>query len=189
MTRPLRTPAMSNQRGSSLVEFAVLLPLLLILVFGAIDLGRAIQFNNILVNMSREGANLAARTQISPQAIIDALNHTAAPIAMETDGMIYLTRITGTKLNPACTTNCVVEARVRAQYRATVGGAISSRIYTCPGWSGATCSVPNPLPEIEWDMALTDAEEVWVAEVACNYAPVTGFALIGKRQLYSRTVL
>jgi len=73
-------------QGQSLIELAILLPLLLMLVFGVIDYARAIQFNNILVAMSREGANLASRTSALPQDIIRALNVTADPFGDEHPG-------------------------------------------------------------------------------------------------------
>ena len=36
--------------GQSLVEFAIALPVLLVMVLGVADLGRAIEYNNILIN-------------------------------------------------------------------------------------------------------------------------------------------
>jgi len=50
--------------GAALVELAIILPVLLLLAFGVFELGRAIQAKNIITNMSREGANLAARPGI-----------------------------------------------------------------------------------------------------------------------------
>ena len=60
-------------RGISLVELALVLPVLLLLVLGVVDFSRAIQFNNILVNLTREGANLSARTTEQPPYILRAL--------------------------------------------------------------------------------------------------------------------
>jgi Flp pilus assembly protein TadG len=65
-----------------MIELALILPILLLLGFGGTELSHAILYNNMLINMSREGANLASRTTQSPQFIIDALNHTSAPLKM-----------------------------------------------------------------------------------------------------------
>lgn len=54
--RPLRR---SGQRGVALVEFAIALPLLAILVFGTLDLGRAYAIWNETKNAAREGAAYA----------------------------------------------------------------------------------------------------------------------------------
>ena len=44
-----------KQRGQALVEFALALPLLLLLVFGVLDFGRAFQTKIVLTNAAREG--------------------------------------------------------------------------------------------------------------------------------------
>lgn len=77
-----------SERGANLVEMAIVTPLLLLLLAGAIDIGR--MFNNyiIITNAAREGARLAARlpcraddsTQRSllRSAIVDAVIQEAA---------------------------------------------------------------------------------------------------------------
>jgi Flp pilus assembly protein TadG len=52
-----------GERGAAAVEFALLLPLLLLLVFGIIDFGRAINAQITLTQAAREGARLAALGQ------------------------------------------------------------------------------------------------------------------------------
>jgi Flp pilus assembly protein TadG len=49
-----------RDRGAAVVEFALLLPLLLLLVFGIIDFGRALNAQITLTQAAREGARLAA---------------------------------------------------------------------------------------------------------------------------------
>ena len=57
-----RRPARSvlRDRGAAAVEFALLLPVLLLLVFGIIDFGRALNAQITLTQAAREGARLAA---------------------------------------------------------------------------------------------------------------------------------
>lgn len=55
MKRPMR---MFNERGASAVEFALLLPLLMMILFGIIEFGMALYRQAILTNASREGARL-----------------------------------------------------------------------------------------------------------------------------------
>ena len=47
----------AKSRGQSLVEFALLLPLLFLVIFGAIDFGRMFFIKIALTNAAREGAN------------------------------------------------------------------------------------------------------------------------------------
>jgi Flp pilus assembly protein TadG len=49
-----------DQRGAVAVEFALVLPLLMVLVFGVIDFGRAFNAQETLTQAAREGSRLAA---------------------------------------------------------------------------------------------------------------------------------
>jgi Flp pilus assembly protein TadG len=57
-----RRPAANEprDRGSVAVEFALVLPILLLLVFGVVDFGRAISAQITLTQAAREGARLEA---------------------------------------------------------------------------------------------------------------------------------
>jgi Flp pilus assembly protein TadG len=57
---PIRT--LRNERGQSLVEFALVMPLLLLLVFGATEFSRAWLAMNTISAASREGCRLAVVT-------------------------------------------------------------------------------------------------------------------------------
>jgi len=56
---PRRRRRGQSSRGTSLVEFALVGPILLLLVFGCIDFGRAYYHMNQLNNAAREGMRLA----------------------------------------------------------------------------------------------------------------------------------
>ena len=51
-----------HSRGQSLVEFALVIPLFLVMLFGIIDIGRVIWANDALSNAAREGARFASVT-------------------------------------------------------------------------------------------------------------------------------
>jgi Flp pilus assembly protein TadG len=53
--------AVKRIRGQALVEVALTLPLLLLLILGAMDFGRMFYTKIILTNAAREGANYLAR--------------------------------------------------------------------------------------------------------------------------------
>lgn len=50
----------THQRGTALVEFALVVPMLLVLLFGIIEWGRALQAMALVTNASREGARRAS---------------------------------------------------------------------------------------------------------------------------------
>ncbi len=53
-------PFMESKRGQNLVELALLLPILLIIVIGILDLGRSFYYYVAITNAAREGARYAA---------------------------------------------------------------------------------------------------------------------------------
>jgi Flp pilus assembly protein TadG len=55
--RPARS---RSQRGAAAVEFALLVPLLLMLVFGIVDFGFMMNRNTMLANAAREGVRAAS---------------------------------------------------------------------------------------------------------------------------------
>lgn len=52
----LRRPSRRTHRGQAIVEFALVLPLFVLIIFGLVDLGRAVYVNNSLAEAAREGA-------------------------------------------------------------------------------------------------------------------------------------
>lgn len=69
----------TDDGGATLVEFAILVTLLLTLVFGAIDFGRALYTSNNLTAAAREAARYAARLP-NPGAELAAIRDTAAAV-------------------------------------------------------------------------------------------------------------
>ena len=55
-----RRPPGGGQRSQALIEFALISPVLLLLLFGIIDIGRAVFYYDTLSHAAREGARAAA---------------------------------------------------------------------------------------------------------------------------------
>jgi len=185
--------------GAALVELAIILPLLLLLAFGVFEFSRAIQAKNIITNMSREGANLAARTQETPQTIMTALASTAEPLDMGANGMIYITVVMG--VDDGTGTN-TIDPIVQEQYR-YAGGAYTTATSTvwgdCGSWTDGKCSTVSgdPVADLEGDGAETysgmedsikDGEKVYAVEVFYNYVPIIGYVMDNNLEIYSRNV-
>ena len=56
----------SQARGQALVEFAFVFPIIMLLAFGFIDVGRAVFGYNTLTNAARQAARVAAVNQVDP---------------------------------------------------------------------------------------------------------------------------
>ena len=59
-------------RGNAVVEFALVLPILLLVLFGITELGRMIMTTNVLNTAAREGARLAAVRPVSDSLSVQA---------------------------------------------------------------------------------------------------------------------
>ena len=196
-------------QGSSLVELAIILPVLLMLALGVVDFARTIQFNNILVAMSREGANLASRTTASPQQIIIALENTANPLAMPAHGMVYITQITGTHKINSCVDasptycNCATYPKVTMQTRAIPpatpndAALLPSQVWPCPtSFSASDGSCNN---SSSWSdpaqttaalpMTLCGGQTIYAVETLYNYQVIVKYVMKTGPKLYSLTAL
>jgi Flp pilus assembly protein TadG len=60
--------------GQGLMEFALVLPLIVFLITGAVDMGRAVFAYNTLANAARHGARVAAVNQLSPADTVTSCN-------------------------------------------------------------------------------------------------------------------
>ena len=58
--------------GNAVVEFALVLPILLLVLFGITEFGRMIMTTNVLNTASREGARLAAVSPLGETAAVEA---------------------------------------------------------------------------------------------------------------------
>jgi Flp pilus assembly protein TadG len=76
LRRPTRA-ATGRSRGQAIAEFAIVIPLFLLLLVGLFDLGRAIFAYNTLTNAAREGARTAIVNQYQPSIVQRAKNSTA----------------------------------------------------------------------------------------------------------------
>jgi hypothetical protein len=82
-----------NHRGAALLEFCLVVPIMLVMVFAIIDFGRLINARLIVTNLTREGGNLASRDIKSGNDLIAMLQASARPLNLNQLGRIYITRI------------------------------------------------------------------------------------------------
>lgn len=181
----------AGDRGSSLIEFALVLPVLLLLAFVVYDFARAIQINNVLVNLTREGASLMSRSVDSPQFaqfVMNALGDTALPkyadtgqtgAYFESGGAILITRIQG-RSNPV-TKN--VDATLTEQYKWLKASTTpSSQLWNCGNnWKAdGSCAMPATLPVVALPVALNDGDVVYVVEGFFSYQALFGGMSLGQ---------
>ncbi len=74
-----------NRRGASAVEFAIVAPIFILLVFGMIEFGRMCMVQQLLTNASREGARLAVLDGSTEDAVKDVVENYLVNAAVPID--------------------------------------------------------------------------------------------------------
>jgi Flp pilus assembly protein TadG len=139
-----------SQSGQSLVELALLTPVLLLLVVGTVEMGRYASIAIMIANGARAGAAYGAQspgtaqggsTAIQNAALADlqdisSLNPTVTSVVVcgcDTGGTI----IPNPETNAACATTCSVGSTTVSSIQVTVTGKFNS-MFNYPG-------IPSPL--------------------------------------------
>lgn len=163
-----------NQRGQGIIELALTLPILFLLGFGIFEFGRSLYTKNVIINMSREGANLYSRVVDTPQDIMDALAVTAAPLDMQNFGMMYLSTVEGTDSG-------AVILEQEAWDDAPAG-------FTPPSKIGDAPSPGNPEPDANIPaLTLEEGEIAKVVEVFYDYNVIFGGIINYEPEIYAQS--
>ena len=116
-----------KQRGQALVEFALALPLLLLLVFGVLEFGRAFKIKIVLTNAAREGTHYF---------MYDKADYLAGSFPKTTETVVTEALNSGIVLDPSrVTVFCFIDSNDN-------GVADSSE--TVPSAAGANCKGNGP---------------------------------------------
>ena len=88
-----------GERGQDLIELALVLPLVLVIVMGIVDLGRAFNTYMVVVNAAREGARTAAIDPSATSTIREAALRETRRAGMS-DGAVTVTITPASVGNP-----------------------------------------------------------------------------------------
>jgi Flp pilus assembly protein TadG len=163
----------SDERGIAALELALILPILLVLAFAVIDLGRFIQARLVIANVSREGGSLATRVSTdfaSSSYFTDVLNvlmSASSGLNLQADGKIYISRITAGK-----TSGSPNPVRFAQE---TKGSLASLKAATTVGTTGKLGLSNTLYAHLVFNaaQATADIAEVTVVEVFYKYRPIT----------------
>jgi Flp pilus assembly protein TadG len=100
--------------GQALAEFALAVPIFIVLVFGLIDIGRLVYVNNAISQAAREGARYGAVQGRSGTAAArtDVANHTVSLMAAVPQPVVAVSCERGGAAVTACRTNDVLVVNV-----------------------------------------------------------------------------
>ncbi len=127
-----------DRRGQTIVEFALILPIFILLLVGIVDFGRAVYANSTIQNAARQGVRAAIVDQNVTVIEAEAIEHA---VSLGIDG----TDVDVNFLDPDyttgdCTTTpdvgCIVEVEVRYVY--TAATPVLGRIVGTINMSGSS---------------------------------------------------
>jgi hypothetical protein len=75
-----RRPSLKDCSGQSIIEFAVVLPVLLVLVLGVIEVGYALLDQHVVTRLTREGSNLISRDTSLEDALVVMKTMSSPPV-------------------------------------------------------------------------------------------------------------
>jgi Flp pilus assembly pilin Flp len=111
----MRKLFLKDKDGQTIIEFALLLPILLMVLFGITEFGRAIMVKNVLHTAAREGARLAAVSAVGDSLMVQARVVTVLQAASIDDYQIIITTDVAAK---------TVEVEVTTDFEVLSGGVL-----------------------------------------------------------------
>lgn len=151
-------------RGQSLVEFALVLPIFIFLLFGLVDVGRLVYLNSTLSQAAREGARLGS---------VEASYRGSADPACGTGGG---------PVCPANDTGLLNDVKAAANRMMAPFGTVDHAYMQCVmapptgtppsgNWTGSTCS--NHAPSNVISVRVTEAFEPITPLISSLLGPIT----------------
>ena len=162
-----------GKRGVALIEFAMILPILILMALAIIDGGRLIQVRLIVTNVAREGGSLASRQSTLDPDIISLLQSSANPPMnlSGANGKIYITRIhagTGPAPNNVPTIASQINGGSLA-WNAGVGAGLTRLGLSQRLYNHLVYRVQPTVPA----QSAPDISEITVVEFYSLYKPIT----------------
>ena len=144
--------------GQAAVEFALIATSMLLLLCAVIDFGRALNYVQVMVGLTRQGSNLASRGSSladSAAAVIAG----EAPLDITNHGEVIVTSVTNTN-NVNEVTGQVTEGAL----------SLASKIgkYVANNATASKATVPSAA-----NQELQNGQTIYITEVYYNYNPIT----------------
>jgi hypothetical protein len=173
-----------QDRGQSMIEFAVVLPLLLVVVLGLIEVSYALYDQHVVTKLTREGSNLISR-DTSLQDAANALSHMQArPVDLNSNAKVIFSVV----MNVAATGTSNYGRPIL--YQRYEYGAISGTSHLSTGGGaygpGPDFTALNPdndaglrVSNLPGSVVIPVGGMVYVTEIYANHTLITPFNRFG----------
>lgn len=79
---------LSDRRGQSIIEFALVMPLVLLVALGVIEIGYALLDQHVVTKLTREGSNLISRDTTIQDAVTAMRSMSTRPVNFDTGSRV-----------------------------------------------------------------------------------------------------
>ena len=162
--------SLRNSQGNVVVEFALALPILLLLLLASAELGRFVLLNQKIDRVAVSMSDLVARAETISETDLDdifnAAGHVAEPFDLDSRGRVVISSVT----------NDDGEGATIAWQRAGAGSFLAASEV---GTEGAAADLPD-------DFAVREGETAIVSEVFFDFEPFLSELIVAPRVVYRR---
>ncbi|MEM7041536.1 MAG: TadE/TadG family type IV pilus assembly protein [Pseudomonadota bacterium] len=157
-------------RGNVAVEFALALPVLLMLLLASAELGRYVLLNQKIDRVAVTMSDLVARAETISEAelddIFDAAAHVAEPFDLSGSGRVIISSVTNEDGDGAT-----------VAWQRSGGGSLIKTSEV--GTEGETADLPD-------DFAVREGETAIISEVFFDFEPFVSETIVSPRVIYRR---
>jgi hypothetical protein len=188
---------LSSHRGQSLVEFALIMPFILLVALGVIEVGYALLDQHVVTKLSREGSNLISRDVTINDAVTALRNMSTRPVDFTAPNQ---SRIIFTVLRRGTTVGTPNYNNVIAYQRYAFGGLTGVQSVLRTAGNGAYNGVPDfeatnadtdtriQVPTLPANLTIALNGSLYVTEIFTTHTlitPLSGFGVTVPSTLYS----
>jgi TadE-like protein len=188
---------LTSHRGQSLIEFALLMPLILLVALGVVEVGYALLDQHVVTKLSREGSNLISRDVKINDVVSAMTNMSTRPVDFNTRSRMILSvlRKGGTPGTPNYDQVIVYQ---RHEFGSLTGTGVTTALQTAgtgayrgsPDYEAVNADTDTrlQLSSVPANLVLERGNTIYVTEIYTRHdliTPLSGFGVTVPSTLYS----